>query len=167
MDEREIDWERLDRWVRGDGTPEERAALARWVDANPELRALAESMRRVGRPPGEPAPEWDVRAAWQRVERELRHARHPPLRIVREAPPRAPRFRGIGLRREAPSRWRRLTPAAAVAAAAALLLVASAVRRGGDAADGAPDAAQPTREVTTRRGQMATLDLADGTRVVL
>jgi transmembrane sensor len=166
MDEREIDWERLDRWVRGDGTPEERAALARWVDANPELRALAESMRRVGHPPGEPAPAWDVRAAWQRVEREMRRARHPALRIVREAPG-APRFRGIGLRRETPSRWRRLAPAAVVAAAAALLAVASAARRGGDAPGGASDGARPMREVTTRRGQMATLDLADGTHVVL
>jgi transmembrane sensor len=167
MDEREIDWERLDRYVRGGGTPEERAALERWVAADPEHRALAESMRRVGHPPGEPAAPWNVRAAWQRLEREMRRADRPPLRIVR-ATPRAPvpRFRAIAARREPPSVWRRLAPAAALAAAA-LLFVASGVWRRPAGSTDEDVAAQPARELVTRRGQMATLDLADGTRVML
>lgn len=50
MDPHEIDWARLDRYVTRQGTPEELAELERWVNADPELRALAEAMRIVGRP---------------------------------------------------------------------------------------------------------------------
>lgn len=169
MDEREIDWERLDRYVRGDGTPEERAALQRWVDANPELGPLAESMRRVGGRPGEPADEWNVRAAWLRVEREMHRAGRPPLRIVREAfGTPAPRFREIGLRRPPASAWSWRVPAIALCVATALLFFATSTLRRNPIGLGVEDAAsQPMREITTRRGQRATLDLADGTRVVL
>jgi transmembrane sensor len=167
MDEREIDWERLDRYVREGGTPEERAALERWVDANPELRALADGMRRVGRRPGDAGPGWNAPTAWQRLQREMRRADRPPLRIV-HVPPHAPvpAFRGVGLRREPTPVWRRWLPAAALCAAAALLFVTTTVRRA-DAPGRATAVARPMREVVTRRGQMATLDLADGSRVVL
>lgn len=168
MDEREIDWERLDRYVRGDGTPKERAALEAWVDANVELGALAESMRRVGELPGEPAREWNVRAAWLSVEREMRRVGRPSLRIFRATPRTlVPGFRGIGLRREPQSVWRRLPAVAALCVAAALIFVPSAVRRGSDAPGSGTRSTQPMREIATRRGQMATLDLVDGTRVVL
>ena len=168
MDELEIDWERLDRYVRGDGMPEERAALQRWVDANPELGPLAESMRRVGGRPGESSPEWNVRAAWQLVEREMRRAGRPSLRIVRRTPgTAAPRFRGIGLRRAPASAWPSLVPAVALCVAAALFVATSTLWRNPKGLGVEDVASQPMREITTRRGQRATLDLTDGTRVVL
>ena len=101
MDRNSIDWERLDRYVTGRGTPEELAALEAWVSSDPELRAIAAAMRTAGRPPGvEPRP-WDVRGAWQRLRRRMGRA---PLRILSPAdraysPPRS--AIAIGERRRA------------------------------------------------------------------
>ena len=45
-----LDWERLDRFVRGEGSLRERAELTCWVNADRSLRALADAMRTVGAP---------------------------------------------------------------------------------------------------------------------
>ncbi len=73
MDWDSIDWERLDRYVTRRGSPAELAALDAWVNAHPELRAVAAAMRTVGRPPDEDARAWDVASAWQRLRRRLHH----------------------------------------------------------------------------------------------
>jgi anti-sigma factor RsiW len=44
----EFDWERLDQFICGDGSPDERAELERWVNERPARRTLADAMRTVG-----------------------------------------------------------------------------------------------------------------------
>jgi transmembrane sensor len=157
MDWDSIDWERLDRYVTGRGSPDEWAALDAWVKADPELRAIAAALRAVGRPVGEPDRPWDVPSAWQKLRRRLHHA---PLRLLSPsggapgplAPPPHP---GMRLRRQ-------LMLAAGTAAAVVLLVVAARFAwprwRG---------VTIPIRVVTTRRGQTAVLELADGSRVTV
>jgi hypothetical protein len=74
-----IDWDRLDRYVCGVGSPAERAALAAWVCADAKLRQLADAMRTVGRPfHGRPkAP--NARVALRAVQRRLRLAQSPRM----------------------------------------------------------------------------------------
>jgi len=157
MDERDIDWDRLHRYLTGSATPEELEALACWVNADPELRALAETLRTAGRPPGVNLDIPDARAAWQRLHRRIRR---PPLRVASGVDPT------WSSRRSAP-RWRVLATAATV-----LLTVGTsilAVRAGwlprSRSAAARPDT--PMREVVTHRGERAVLDLPDGSRVVV
>src|SRR5437762_1322009 len=157
MDPHDIDWERLDRYVRGRGTPEELDTLRRWVESDPELRALAEAMATVGRPPGAATRAWDVRSAWQHLQRRMRRLDRASLRIA-------------GAQGLPVPAWRRILLRPALAAAAVLALVAGVsliiVQRGGRKATG-DVAVAPMREVSTRRGQRAVLDLPDGSRVTL
>ena len=66
-----IDWERLDRFILGEGSPEERAQLEEWMDADPSRRALADAMRGVGAPRHTTAPQWDAPRALHDVRRQL------------------------------------------------------------------------------------------------
>jgi transmembrane sensor len=150
MTARQIDWARLERYVRREGTFEEMASDERWVHADPELAALAGAMRSIGRPPGERTHDWDEAAIWGRIRRRMPwYAQAARLAHASSAAPRQ----------------------AAFAAAAALLLIAGAVAvRSSDDPPGAAHgvaATAPPREIATRRGQRAVLELNDGTRVTL
>jgi ferric-dicitrate binding protein FerR (iron transport regulator) len=150
MDDDQIDWHRLDMFVRGDGTPTERAELTRWVDDDPKRRALADAMRTVGGPRRSREPRFDATRALRRVQaqsmsprrtRKLQLTRLPEVRrshFVR----RSMLAGGVG---------------AAVVAAGALSRIAANAR----------PKAEPPREIITAAGQRATLDLGDGTRVSL
>jgi transmembrane sensor len=158
MDWDAIDWERLDRYVAGRGSPAELAALEAWVNAHPELRAVAAAMRSVGRPPDEAARAWDGASAWQRLRRRLHHA---PLRL------HSPSGSAPSPLGSPPRRWTRVRErplvALATASAAALLLVAASLYTRARWHGGTI----PTRVVATRRGQTAVLELPDGSRVTL
>lgn len=162
MDYDGIDWERLDRYVTGRGTPEELDALERWVDADPELRALADAMRTAGRPAGVAPGAWDTRAAWRRTQRFVRR---PPLRVV------TPQTGGRSARRHPPTRrraaatstaWRALAAAAVVVVALGSALF---IRRSEGPRSEA--VAIEMREATTDRRQRMVLTLPDGSRVTL
>src|SRR5689334_13925771 len=85
MDWNSVDWERLDRFVAGEAPPDEMATLAAWVDADPELRALASFMRAVGTPAGVGRRDRDVRSAWQRLHNRMSG---PALRVLSPVPHR-------------------------------------------------------------------------------
>lgn len=144
MDWNSIDWERLDRYVAGRASADEMAALAAWVNADPELRILAAAMRAAGRPSGAERRDWDVRSAWQRLRRRMGS---PPLHLLSPLSPRV----------QFP--WSRKLTAAAVLilVAAASLLVYGRWRA----------AATELRAFATRRSQTAVLELPDGSRLML
>lgn len=153
MDTDDIDWAGLDRYVTGQGTPDELAELERWVNGDPELRALAEVMRTAGRTVGQAPVAWNVPAARQRVHRRMRWLGRPPLGV------------GSG----SSSGGHPLAPWRAVAAAAVVLLAGGSsvlFLRSTPTAD-RPVVTAPAREVLTRRGERAAFNLADGTKVML
>src|SRR5438128_1951016 len=155
MDRNSIDWERLGRYVAGRASPDEMAALAAWVNADPELRALAAAMGAAGRPFGAERRHWDVRSAWQRLRRRMGG---PPLHLL------SPPVHGGPLTISPPRAWVRLPLSRMLAAAAVLILVAAGsllvyVRWHA--------AATALRGFATRRSQTAVLDLPDGSRVML
>jgi len=142
-------WDRLERLVTGRGTPEELAALARWVEETPELQALADGMRTAGQVPGEDAPIWDQEAGWRQVSRRVRWFARP-----------------LGSTRRLHSRRLiRWAVAATVLVAVGSTVYLIELRRTADRERIA--AAAPPREVLTRRGERATFKLVDGTKVIL
>lgn len=152
MDRHEIDWERIERWVSGQASPDELASLEAWVRADPELSAIAAALRAIGRSSGGAGHRWDVESAWQRLRRHMNRA---PLRLLSSA-------QAIRGRLGYPLGSRARFPARSIfAAAAALILVAAAALfrwRG---------TAPALQEVATRRSQTAVIALPDGSRIML
>ena len=151
MGDDQIDWTRLDRFVRGTGTPAERAELARWVDADPKLRALAAAMETVGASRSGRAPRFDPAPALRRVQGQIA-----PRRSIRK----------LQLTPLPETRRSRLVRRSMLAAGVGIAVV-SGVALSRIASHARPEAASAPREIITAAGQRATLDLGDGTRVSL
>lgn len=163
----DIDWARLDRCVRREGTPEELDALERWVNSDPELRALADIMGVIGRPPGEGAFDWAEPEIWRRIRRRM-------VWYARES-------QSAGVAREYGSRWgavprspwyRAFSRGVLAAAASVLFLIVVTstmwmARSRHEAPRRTPAAPVSMREITARRGERVVLDLGDGSRVTL
>jgi transmembrane sensor len=145
MDLSPHDWERLERYIGRQGSPDDLAELERWIAASAELSALAAAMRTAGKPVDTEAT-WDSDAAWRKISRRMRWV----TRTRTGA-------------RAAPRHWVPWAVAAGVLLASGASLLGIRARgewwHGHDAA--------PAREVTTRRGERAVFNLGDGSRVVL
>src|SRR5262245_41543057 len=93
MSDDQIDWERLDRFVRGAGSLSERAELTRWVDDDPKRRALAEAMRTVGATAPGRGPRFDAARALTRLQPLTPPPRRPrKLQLTRLSETRRSRF---------------------------------------------------------------------------
>jgi ferric-dicitrate binding protein FerR (iron transport regulator) len=127
------------RYIEGECTPEEAAAIQEWLASDPHRVELLEELRVVWRHTGRTVRHWEVARAREWLLR-ARGLSVPPA----AAPPRRTRWMG----------W----PAWSVAASVILALVASAAYLG----------SRPTfRTYETEPGQRLTLTLADGSRVLL
>lgn len=129
------------RFVEGDCTPDEAAAIQAWITADPRRAELLEELRAVWRLTGGATRTWDAARARER----LRRARFPLTRVVTAAPGQ-------------------------VSATGRLLRVAAvlAVVFGGGAAlwHLRPHRA-PFREYVTAPGQRSQVSFPDGTRILL
>jgi transmembrane sensor len=157
-----VDWDAVARHLAGEGTPAERDAMHRWLDANPAeaatIRALDATLDRLA-PVAASAADVDVEAALRRV-RARRHAEDAASGGANDRdviPLRTPRVHT----RPAASRWR--SPALRAAAAVAVVAGGAAIWQ--QAAD-RPSAAG-ARSYETAVGERDSLRLSDGTRVVL
>jgi transmembrane sensor len=164
-----IDWTVLSRYLAGECSAADTAAVEQWIAAGPAHAALLDELRRLWAVSATLAPTYDV-------ERALRvaHARRTAAAAARAEAAEAPPMRVLRARvaRSAPRlpptsrapRWHRWAAAALIVAAAGV--GAGVWRLGGlpRALRGAPVA---MREVVTKRGQRADVYLSDGTHVVL
>ncbi len=166
MSEIEIDWELLHRYLADECTPDERARFDAWRNASPEHAALVTSLfEATAEPPTLPLfTGRDYGEIWARLEQTIASAR--PEVLPRPAPRLAPR-----LVLPAPSRSvGRIAAAVAWIAAAAVVLVLGAAAAGGvlwRTGEAATVATTAERVLRTPRGQRATFQLPDGTRVIL
>src|SRR5260370_19776098 len=148
-------WGRLAEYFAGAGSLKERAAMERWIEADPRRAESVARMREV----------WDAKAGLRRTtvadaawERFRARPAHPLPRDVRLR-----RHIMAAVSHRAVSNW--------VAAAAMILVVAGATysltRRTPQVRPVVRKPEAAAREIQTLRGQRATLDLADGTRIEL
>lgn len=155
----EFDWERLARYVSGEATPAERGEVERWAAANAENRALLDSLgARWG---AARSPDtWNVDAAWSRLAPQLREAAPRTSAPDRSVIP-------INSRR---SRWvpSRLVPLAAAAVlVAGATLVWQTMRSGAGPEPAVASLVASNAVTTTSVGERRTIDLPDGSQVVL
>src|SRR6476620_1878051 len=85
----ESDWARLARYLAGECSPDEAAAVRERMDRDPAWRAQAEAMRVAWDAAAAPPRAWDTDAAWARLAARAsvraRHAapvRHAPMAPV-------------------------------------------------------------------------------------
>jgi transmembrane sensor len=162
----EVDWERLDRYLSGRSSPEELADMAEWMATHPELEAIFDAVQAYGKPSrattDTDAVVWDAALAWEKMRRRLSEPAVLRLETTPPAmPPRAIR----------PTERRRLLY---FASAAAVFLVASIWSKvighalwptaASVRTDSAP---MMMRVVSTGRGQLASIELSDGSKVTL
>jgi ferric-dicitrate binding protein FerR (iron transport regulator) len=165
------DWRRLIDFFEGRLSPDERAALDRWIGATPERAAAVDRLHAAWRVAAETSqPSWPSETMWKAVAPVQGEAAHEL--ISQRTPPRTRRVPGI-------ARFFRGTrgPMGGTAGGASRerigMLAVGAVLGLGLATVFYHVTATPSHERTayavysTRPGQRAMIDLPDGTRVLL
>lgn len=150
------DYDRLARFVSGEGSPVERAETERWAHGDPGRHAALESMQLAWRTPvAEPA--WDVDRAWGRLSSQIAAA----------SPDRRNDSKVIDIRSR--RRWwhdsvRVMQVAAAVVIIVGGALILPRLRPSGGTV---PPVLASATEFTTGSGERRTVNLPDGSTVVL
>jgi ferric-dicitrate binding protein FerR (iron transport regulator) len=164
----EIDYAWLARYFAGEMSAGEVDAVRRWIAAAPHRATQVDELRAIWYARRAPPRTWDAEAALQRVK-SARLRRDDVVALY----PRAADDTRAQAETSAPSRWAGLRGLRAggrprrVGRAAVLAAAAAAFAWVGRGALPRTPAASPLVEVATRRGQRATLRLADGSRVTL
>jgi len=151
----DIDSLTLARYLSGELSAAEAAQVERWIAADPAHRELVDSLRKVWSP-GD-LPEFDPDdLLWRRIAAAVERPLPKPALVQPDSADRPRQKRA----------WPFCRPAQVLtaSAAAAVLIIGGAVLV---ARLRQPAAPVPMREVATRLGQRAALDLPDGSRVVL
>jgi transmembrane sensor len=151
------------RYVSGESPLAEADWIRRWTASNPDREASIAELRDAWKRGTLPVAKWDGTALWHRIESEM--GREKTGSPIYELPRAAEKFSFSPYRdRDNSSFARRViygVAAAAVVAVAGTAIVHSPRER--PAAPSVP----AMREVTTARGETATLSLADGSSVTL
>ena len=148
----------LSRYVAGAATPEERRMVQSWVEEEPGRSALVAEMAEAVSLAGRPIPYRDPAPAWTRLKEHMQDIEPAlPNRRADRKPVRS-------------ARRRVFSPGAGVAAVLAFMaiVVFMAVRAGWivPPAPG-PDPLAVVKTFETSRGERATIQLTDGSHVVL
>jgi ferric-dicitrate binding protein FerR (iron transport regulator) len=156
MDDSEINWPLVARHLAGDCSPDEEEQLRRWMAEDPARARMVEGMARVWRAAAHRAPPDPraVEASWARIEGRIRDASAAPFARPIAAP----------ARRRRPAIWLGAGALAAATLVAVVLTTGDGARDGGAGGDSAPAA---LRVETTAPGERRSLDLPDGSRVLL
>jgi transmembrane sensor len=149
------------RVLSGDLPEREEIELRQWLDADPERRQLFHEMRAVWDEAAAAHGEWDTSALRERILATRKEREPQGTQQTHRARRNSP---ASGLARVMAAR-RKSTAVYALAAAVVLMVGAAswfAVRAKRDTV-----VAAPMREVSTKRGQRATVQLSDGSRITL
>lgn len=149
-----FDFDRLARYVSGESGAVERAEIERWAASSDANRKMLDSVTRRWSLASEPA-SWNVDAAWSRLAPQLEQART-ATGVVDIARQRAGRPSWLSASRLVP-----------LAAAAALVIAVTLRDKSGEVPADAGMALTSTGDMRTGVGEQRTIDLADGSQVIL
>jgi ferric-dicitrate binding protein FerR (iron transport regulator) len=159
VEETEEELRLLTRHLSGVATPEEKALLRAWLDANPARKRTLARIQEIWETPMNVSSRYDTDAAWARFRERIQRVADAPAVPAGVSPP----FRA----RRRPARptfpWARL----GWSAAAALFLAVGAAVLWRSVDPGANARLAMPLEITVPRGQKALLRLPDGSQVVL
>jgi transmembrane sensor len=149
------------RYVSGTSPLAEAESIRIWAAGDPDRAASIEELRAAWNQNAIP-PQWDKGEVWDRLARHIPGAETTAQKTTDQA---------VVLRRPPltryPARSRWSSSYLAIAAVVIALASGGVYVRMHEPAQSVIPASAPMREIATTRGQQATLDLADGTRVTL
>jgi transmembrane sensor len=154
----DADWDAIARYFAGESSPDEAAAVRRWLEAHPsEASALNALSGATAQLSSSAPPDLDVEAALSRVIERRDAADIIPIDSRRSA--------RTSVREVAPVR--RWQPFAIAAAAAAVLVIAYGVSRRNSIEQPGYTVSPTSQTFATTVGQRDSVRLVDGTRIVL
>jgi transmembrane sensor len=152
----------LVRLITGECNAAERRDIQRWVEADSSHRARFDELKAIWTARATPA-HWAVEGMWARVrDRISGDARGSQVALVKSIPRKRLESPARQTRPRGDSSWRIASAAAIVLVIGGGIMLAPDRRAREDAEPRAP-----MREYITARGEKATLELADGSRVIL
>ena len=180
---RHVDPVVLARYLSGETSEAESALVRAWLAAVPARQVEFDAVQRAWEVAARPEPAADTSDAWRLVaermhdsgydaERFREHQQHQPPHLSKNTSQKSqsprPTFDRAGWITRHAGRSRRPILSAGIVAAAALIGVSFAALHSWGIFSSKPTAvSRETREYTTSRGQRATIELADGTTLVL
>ncbi|HEX7123135.1 MAG TPA: FecR domain-containing protein [Gemmatimonadaceae bacterium] len=164
MNSDDILWERLALYVSGEASATVRAEIERWAADDPANRAMLDSLQE--RWEAARAPDtWDVNAAWARLSPRLATATDLADESPADANPARDRARVISIAQRRPRRFSSiLLPLAAVLV---LAVGVTTIWRSRTTTPETVGTLAATDAITTGVGERRTIDLPDGSQVVL
>lgn len=157
-----FDWTILDRKLAGDASPSDLAALDEWLALDPSRVRLVEALIAERSKRAGAEPRWDLDALRRRIDDRT----SPRPLDVRRSPPRVPALNLLPSSRQLSNRAR-IWRASGIAAALVVVVSGGLLLRRIHLQESQRAHVTPAREYTTTRGQLASIYLTDGTRVVL
>lgn len=170
-----LDWEILDRYLAGTQTPEDLAYLSAWAEDNIERNRLLKGLKSGTLPTVSDRNEWNGLEMWEEFRKDPRAAAalnadsEPvrPLWVVRTG-----EFRRVSHRQNTDGNtvngWKYRTALSWITAVVMLVAVGIVVGTGWE--QGVPIrgfAFESDKEIITGRGQRTTIELSDGSRVLI
>lgn len=151
------------RFIEGECSPEDAAAIQAWIAADPRRGELLDELRALWRLTGDATRRWDVTGARERLLRARAGPWHERRGLSRPvAGDEPPRRASASPSWEWMRPWRAVPRPARIAAAVALLIAGAALWH-----LRSPVAPAPFRGYATPRGQRLALSFPDGSRVLL
>ncbi len=170
-----LDLEILDRYLSGTSTPEDIAYLSAWCEDNIERKRLLKGLESGSLPVGSDGNEWNGLQMWEEFSKDHRAATilntnsEPvrPLRVVRTG-----EFRRVSHRQNTEEStvnlWKYRTAFSWVTAVVMLVAVGLVVGNGLERGVSIRGFAfESDKEIITGQGQRTTIELSDGSRVLI
>lgn len=170
-----LDWEILDRYLAGTQTPEDIAYLSAWAEDNIERKRFLKGLESGTLPTGSGGNEWNGPEMWEEFSKDPRAAAalntdsEPvrPLWVVRTG-----EFRRVSHRQNTDGNtvngWKYRTAFSWITAVVMLVAVGIVVGTGWEHGVSTRGFAfESDKEIITGRGQRTTIELSDGSRVLI
>lgn len=169
MNEEDISWIKILRYVQGESRPEEHVEVQRWIDSDPDHEEIILFVEKLLETPAESKEDWEVDSAWLRYN--IQHGRdfeentkekEDKEKDIAEPDEYQPKKVKISAVRSAYKfKW------GWVAAAAAMISLILLFTVPGEQETASEVQVPVVKEIVSEHGQRTHLRLSDGTRVIL
>lgn len=166
MNEEDISWIKILRYVQGESSPEEHAEVQKWIDSDPDHEEIILFVEKLLETPAESKEDWDVDSAWLRYN--IRHGRD--FEEHDEEEEEIAGLKAVQKKRSEVSANKKTSKFkwGMVAAAAAMITVILLFTVPGERGESVSEDRVPiNKEIVSEHGQRTHLRLSDGTRVIL
>src|SRR5699024_9556740 len=161
MNPKEINWNKLLRYVRGNSSHEEQKEVEKWVNSSSRNKDVISFLEEIWQTSAEDKEDWDVDSAWMRYK--FRYGKD-FKEVTRENDKSVPKFQKKKITATESSKYNTISWGVVAVAAALVCLI---VIYGYPSQKASVSDVSPMKEIVTKQGQRIHFRLSDGTKVFL